>query len=317
MDKLAIVVPCYNEEEVLKIASQALREVLDDLAGKRKIAEDSFILFVNDGSIDSTWQIIKDLKKLDEHFTGISFSRNEGHQKAVLAGLKNSVEKSADLTISIDADLQDDVNAIIEMVKKYHQGYKVVYGVRSSRKKDSFLKRFTAQSYYKLLKFLGIELVYNHADFRLLSKEVVLSLSLYNEQDLYLRGIIPQIGFKSDKVYYQREERKAGVSKYNLRKMLKLASDGVYSFSLKPLRIVNIFAWILLIGGIIASICCFLLIPPLYGDYIIGCVVSLMCVLLSIVLFAISIVGNYVGRTYMESKKRPLYFISEDLDKNI
>ena len=316
MNKLYIVVPAYNEEEILKSSAEVLLNILKKLISDNLVCDESRILFVNDGSIDSTWQIIKDLKKLDEHFTGISFSRNEGHQKAVLAGLKNSVEKGADLTISIDADLQDDVNAIIEMVKKYHQGYKVVYGVRSSRKKDSFLKRFTAQSYYKLLKFLGIELVYNHADFRLLSKEAVLSLSLYNEQDLYLRGIIPQIGFKSDKVYYQREERKAGVSKYNLRKMLKLASDGVYSFSLKPLRIVNIFAWILLIGGIIASICCFLLIPPLYGDYIIGCVVSLMCVLLSIVLFAISIVGNYVGRTYMESKKRPLYFISEDLDKN-
>lgn len=316
MNKLFIVVPAYNEEEVLKDSAETLLNVLKDLINDKLIDEDSKILFVNDGSKDSTWDIIKNLNKKDAHFSGISFSRNEGHQKAVLAGLKNSIEKGADLTISIDADLQDDVNAIKEMVKMYHEGYKVVYGVRSSRKKDSFLKRFTAQTYYKILKCLGIELVYNHADFRLLSKEVVLSLLMYNEQDLYLRGIIPQIGYKSTCVYYQREERKAGVSKYNLRKMFKLASDGIYSFSLKPLKIVNLFAWILLLGGIVSSICCFILIPSFESSYLVGCIVSLMCVLVSIILFSISIVGNYVGRTYMESKKRPLYFISEDLDKN-
>ena len=238
MDKLAIVVPCYNEEEVLKIASEALRGVLDDLVRKEKISADSFILFVNDGSKDRTWELIE-----EEHSTypvqvcGVKLAGNVGHQYALTAGLITAMEMS-DVTISIDADLQDDINVIEDMIDKFHEGNDIVYGVRKERKTDTFFKRTTAQAFYKLMKLMGVKTVYNHADFRLMSKRAVEQFSKYRESNLFIRGMIPLIGYQTDSVYYDRKERVAGESKYPLKKMLALAFNGISSFSIKPISMI-------------------------------------------------------------------------------
>ena len=313
MDKLAIVVPCYNEEELLKIASEALRGVLDDLINKGKIAEDSFILFVNDGSKDRTWELIE-----EEHaahpvqVSGVKLAGNVGHQFALTAGLITAKDMS-DVTISIDADLQDDVNVIEEMIDKFHDGNDIVYGVRKERKTDTFFKRTTAQAFYKLMSLMGVKTVYNHADFRLMSKRAVEEFSKYKETNLFLRGMTPLIGYKTDSVYYDRKERVAGESKYPLKKMLALAFNGISSFSVKPISMI--------LGlGIIIIVCSFLALVYALISYCTGHVVAgWTSLILSIwflgglQLLAIGLVGQYIGKIYIEVKQRPRYNIEKIL----
>ena len=260
MDRLALVVPCYNEEAVIQISSEALRGVLSDLIQKNKIAEDSFVLFVDDGSKDKTWEIIENLAAENPHFIGMSQSRNRGHQNAVLAGLMESKDM-CDITISIDCDGQDDIKAMEAMVDAYHDGSEVVYGVRSKRDTDTFFKRFTAESFYKLLNKMGVEVVYNHADYRLISSRVLKEFANFKEVNLFLRGMIPLVGFKSSSVYYERHERIAGESHYPLSKMLGLAIDGITSLSIKPIRLitglgigVSILSFIGVIWAVIAQL---------------------------------------------------------------
>ena len=249
---LYIVIPCYNEEAVLPLTAPLFRQKLGDLIGAGKISDDSRVLFVNDGSRDSTWEIIQNLAKQDVHFAGISQSRNRGHQNAVLAGLMECRNR-CDITISIDCDGQDDINAMDRMVDAYAEGYDVVYGVRSSRETDSFFKRFTAQSYYKFLAAMGAEVVYNHADYRLVSSKVLEAFADYHEVNLYLRGLIPLVGFKSTKVEYSRAERMAGESHYPLKKMLGLAVDGITSLSVKPLHLITSIG---IFVAFVSFICC-------------------------------------------------------------
>ena len=238
MDKLAIVVPCYNEEEVLHIAADALRGVLDDLISKEKIAKDSFVLFVNDGSKDRTWELIEEEHKNHPvQICGVKLAGNVGHQYALTAGLITAMDMS-DVTVSIDADLQDDVAVIEEMIDKFHAGNDIVYGVRKERKTDTFFKRTTAQAFYKLMAFMGVKTIYNHADFRLMSKRAVEQFAKFKETNMFLRGMVPLIGYQSDSVYYDRKERVAGESKYPLKKMLALAFNGISSFSVKPISMI-------------------------------------------------------------------------------
>ena len=237
MDRLGIVVPCYNEEEVLKISSEALRQVLDDLVSKKKIAKDSFVLFVNDGSKDKTWELICEEHKAHKQVKGVNLAKNVGHQYALTAGLMTAKDM-CDVTVSIDADLQDDTSVIEEMIDKYHNGCDIVYGVRNSRKKDTFFKRTTAQGYYKMMNAMGVKTVYNHADFRLMSKRSLEAFDEYKETNLFLRGMVPLLGYKTDSVYYERKERVAGESKYPLKKMLALAFEGISSFSTKPIDLI-------------------------------------------------------------------------------
>ena len=253
---LFMVVPCYNEQEVITETTRRLKEKYEALIEKGKISPDSKVLYVNDGSKDNTWEMIRDIHNNDKMFRGLCLSRNRGHQNAVLAGLMQAKEE-ADMVISMDADLQDDIDAIDAMVDKYNEGYDVVYGVRNKRETDTFFKRFTAQAYYKLLLKLGVDIVYNHADFRLMSKRVLDNLENYKEVNLFLRGIVPMIGFPSTNVYYERHERYAGESKYPLKKMLHFAFDGVTSLSIKPIRLITtlgIFIFLLSIGILIYSI---------------------------------------------------------------
>ena len=231
MNTLYVVVPCYNEEEVLEETTKRLKEKLTNLINQKKISKNSKVMYVNDGSKDKTWELIKKISK-DTMFTGISLSRNRGHQNALLAGLMTAKEK-ADIIISMDADLQDDINAIDEMIKKYEEGNEIVYGVRSSRKKDSWFKKTTAEAFYKFMKIMGVDIIFNHADYRLASKKVLNELEKFEEVNLFLRGIFPLIGYKYDIVYYERNERFAGESKYPLKKMLNFAWDGITSFSVK------------------------------------------------------------------------------------
>lgn len=316
MTKLWIVVPCYNEEAVLNITAPIFLKKLCDLIAANKISDESRILFVNDGSKDSTWEIIKSLSKQDYHFIGISQSRNRGHQNAVLAGLMEAKDK-CDISISIDCDGQDDINAMDQMIEEYNKGNEVVYGVRNDRTTDTFFKKFTAQSFYKLLNSLGGEVVYNHADYRLISSRVLKEFADFKEVNLFLRGLIPLVGFKSTSVYYKRHERMAGESHYPLVKMLGLAIDGITSLSIKPIRMVTrtgIFVSVLGFIGIIWAI-----ITAVSGNAVAGWA-SLTCIVLflgGIQLISLGVIGEYVGKTYMESKGRPRYIISErtyDLD---
>ena len=310
---LYIVIPCYNEEKVLPITSKLFLEELEKLMGDNKVSPQSRILFVNDGSRDKTWEIIEDLSKEDEHFSGISLSRNRGHQNAVLAGLMDSKDK-CDITISIDCDGQDDITAMEEMVDKYAEGCEVVYGVRSSRKKDTFFKRFTAESFYKLLNSMGAEVVFNHADYRLISSRVLDEFAEFKEVNLFLRGMIPLVGFKSTSVYYERHERLAGESHYPLRKMLALAFDGITSLSIKPLSFITglglIVSLISFIGVLYAVIAYF------RGDAVSGwtSMTCIICMLGGIQLVSLGVIGQYIGKIYMESKHRPRYIISERTD---
>lgn len=311
---LYVVVPCYKEEAVLPETSKRLREKLHALMQAGKIAENSRVMFVNDGSKDRTWQIIEELHASDRLFSGVNLSRNRGHQNALLAGL-NTAMQYADMIISMDADLQDDINAMDAMIDAYHNGYDIVYGVRSSRKKDSFFKRFTAEGYYHLLQMMGVDIVFNHADYRLMSRRAVEGLAQFGETNVFLRGIVPQIGYPSTTVEYARAERFAGESKYPLKKMLAFAFDGITSFSLKPMRL------ILMLGAVIFALSLLMLIWTLV-DWLLGKTVSgwasLMCsiwMIGGIQLLSLGVIGEYIGKIYAESKKRPRYIIESILNQ--
>ena len=313
MDKLAIVVPCYNEEEVLKIASQALREVLEDLIRKEKIAEDSFILFVNDGSKDRTWELIEEEHRAyPTRICGVKLAGNVGHQFALTAGLLTAKDMS-DVTVSIDADLQDDVAVIEEMIDKFHAGCDIVYGVRKERKTDTFFKRTTAQAFYRVMSAMGVKTVYNHADFRLMSKRAVEEFSKYRETNLFLRGMIPLIGYQTDNVYYDRKERVAGESKYPLKKMVALAFNGISSFSVKPISLILGVGIFIIFFSILAAI--YALISYFTGHVVPGWTSLILSIwfLGGLQLLAIGLVGQYIGKIYIEVKGRPRYNIEKVL----
>ena len=306
---LFIVIPCYNEEEVLPITAPMFLNKLLSLVHEGKIADASRIMFVNDGSRDRTWEIISELSRSDEHYIGISQSRNRGHQNAVLAGLMEARGK-CDITISVDCDGHDDINAMDKMVDAYADGCDVVYGVRSSRETDTFFKRSTAQGFYKFLSLMGAEVVYNHADYRLISARALDALSEFHEVNLFLRGMVPLVGFKSTSVEYSRSERIAGESKYPLKKMIALAVDGITSLSVKPLRMIMSFgltvaliSFIGVIWAIVAAIC---------GDTVAGwaSTTCIVCFVGGVQLICMGIIGEYVGKIYMETKARPRYIIS-------
>ena len=310
---LYVVVPCYKEEEVLPETSKRLKAKLTALIAQGKISPRSRILFVNDGSKDRTWPIIEELHAQDRIFSGVNLSRNRGHQNALLAGLMTSVQY-ADMMVSMDADLQDDIDAMDKMIDAYHEGCDVVYGVRSSRKTDSFFKRFTAESFYKLMKAMGVDIVFNHADYRLMSRRAVEGLSQFKEVNLFLRGIVPQIGYSWTTVEYERAKRFAGESKYPLKKMLSFAFDGITSFSVKPLRL------ILFLGGVIFALSLVMLLWTLIR-WIAGATVSgwasLMCsiwMIGGIQLLALGVIGEYMGKVYSEAKARPRFIIERVLN---
>ena len=310
---LYVVVPCYKEEEVLPETSKRLKEKLTALIAQGKISPRSRILFVNDGSKDRTWPIIEELHASDRIFSGVNLSRNRGHQNALLAGLMTAVQH-ADMMVSMDADLQDDIDAMDRMIDAYHEGYDVVYGVRSSRKTDSFFKRFTAESFYKLMKAMGVDIVFNHADYRLMSRRAVEGLSQFKEVNLFLRGIVPQIGYSWTTVEYERAKRFAGESKYPLKKMLSFAFDGITSFSVKPMRL------ILVLGAVIFALSLVMLLWTLIR-WIAGATVSgwasLMCsiwMIGGIQLLALGVIGEYIGKVYSETKARPRFIIERVLN---
>lgn len=307
---LYIVIPCYNEQEVLPKTAPMFLDKLSQLISLDKISNDSRILFVNDGSSDETWEIINELSKADIHYKGISLSRNRGHQNALLAGLAEAQE-SCDVTISIDCDGQDDIDAMDKMLDLYLDGCDVVYGVRCDRESDALFKRTSAQTFYKLLNTMGVETVYNHADYRLLSSRVIAELQKFTEVNIYLRGMIPLVGFKSSTVQYTRTERLAGKSKYPLKKMISLALNGITSLSVKPIRIITAFGFmvsVLSAIGIIWSV-----IVALTGASVAGwaSTVSIICFLGGIQLLSLGVIGEYIGKIYLETKKRPRYIISE------
>lgn len=307
---LYIIIPCYNEETVLPITSDLFLKELQVLMSSKKVSGDSRIVFVNDGSHDTTWSIIKELSMKDNHFTGLCLSRNRGHQNAVLAGLMESKDK-CDITISIDCDGQDDISAMEEMVDQYMQGNEVVYGVRSKRDTDTFFKRFTAESFYKLLNVMGAEVVYNHADYRLMSSRVLNEFAKFGEVNLFLRGMVPLIGFKSATVYYERHERIAGESHYPLSKMLALAFDGITSLSVKPLSLITSFGFIVSVLSFIGVL--YAVISYLRGAAVSGwaSMICIICMLGGIQLICLGVIGQYIGKIYMEVKHRPRYIISE------
>ncbi|MCM1118971.1 MAG: glycosyltransferase family 2 protein [bacterium] len=314
MDRLAIVVPCYNEEEVLKIASKALREVLEDLVAKNKIDKGSFILFVNDGSKDRTWELIEEeQRQYPNQICGVKLAGNVGHQFALTAGLLTAMERS-DVTVSIDADLQDDVAVIEEMIDKFHAGNDIVYGVRRERKSDTFFKRTTAQAFYKLMALMGVKTIYNHADFRLMSKRAVEQFSQYRETNLFLRGMMPLIGYQTDSVYYDRKERVAGESKYPLKKMLALAFNGISSFSVKPISMIMGLGIFIIVCSILAAI--YALVSYFIGSVVPGWTSLILSIwfLGGLQLLAIGMVGQYIGKIYMEVKQRPRYNIEKILE---
>ncbi|WP_073080366.1 glycosyltransferase family 2 protein [Sporobacter termitidis] len=307
---LYIVVPCYNEEEVLRETASRLRGKMRALISAGKISGGSRVLFVNDGSRDKTWEMIRALSAEDALFTGVALSRNRGHQNALLAGLMTARGR-ADMVVSMDADLQDDVDAVDRMVDEYLSGADVVYGVRNKREKDAFLKRFTAEGYYKLLDAMGVEVVFNHADYRLLSARALDALSQYGERNMFIRGIIPMLGYKTATVTYERGERFAGESKYPLKKMLALASDGVYSLSMKPLRFITGLGVTLLV--LAAALLIYAIVRLCMGYTILDWKIVTISVwgVGGLILLALGIIGEYVGRAYMELKGRPRYHIGE------
>ena len=307
---LYIIVPCYNEEAVLPITAPMFLTKINELAAVGKISPESRVMFVNDGSRDRTWEIISELARDDEHYIGISQSRNRGHQNAVLAGLMEAREH-CDITISIDCDGQDDINAMDAMVDAYLDGCEVVYGVRSSRETDTFFKRFTAQSFYKFLSAMGAEVVYNHADYRLISARVLKEFANFREVNLFLRGLVPLVGFKSTTVSYSRAERIAGESHYPLKKMLALAFDGITSLSVKPIRMITGFGCIVSLLSFIAVI--WALIAHLTGNTVSGwaSTVCIVCFMGGVQLICLGVIGEYIGKIYMETKRRPRYIISE------
>ena len=307
---LYIVIPCYNEEKVLPITCELFLKKIITLVKKNKIDNNSRILFVNDGSKDRTWEIICELAKKDEHYMGISQSRNRGHQNAVLAGLMEAKDK-CDITISIDCDGQDDINAMDEMVDQYLDGSEIVYGVRSKRDTDTFFKRFTAEGFYKLMNLMGAEVVFNHADYRLVSSRVLKEFANFEEVNIFLRGMFPLVGFKSTSVYYERHERIAGESHYPLSKMLALAFDGITSLSIKPIRMITGlggFIAVLSFIGVIWSVVMAILGKTVTGWASMVCIISFIG---GVQLICLGVLGEYIGKIYMEVKHRPRYIISE------
>ena len=307
---LYIVIPCYNEQEVLPITAPLFLKKITDLAAAGKISSDSRVLFVNDGSKDATWDIIRGLANADEHYLGICQSRNRGHQNAVLAGLMEAKDR-CDITISIDCDGQDDINAMDGMVDAYRDGCDVVYGVRSKRDTDTFFKRFTAESFYKLLNAMGAEVVFNHADYRLMSARVLQEFSNFKEVNLFLRGMVPLVGFKSTSVTYERHERIAGESHYPLSKMLALAFDGITSLSVKPIRMITgfgVFVALISFLGVVWAV-----IQAILGHTVSGwaSMTSIICFVSGVQLICLGVIGEYIGKIYMETKARPRYIISE------
>ena len=307
---LYIVIPCYNEEQVLPITCSMFLEKIKSLVQKEKISDDSRVLFVNDGSKDKTWEIIKQLAKEDYHYKGISQSRNRGHQNAVLAGLMEAKDV-CDITISIDCDGQDDINAMDAMVDAYLDGCEIVYGVRSRRDTDTFFKRFTAEGFYKVMNWMGAEVVFNHADYRLVSSRVLQEFANYKEVNIFLRGMFPLVGFKSTSVYYERHERIAGESHYPLSKMLALAFDGITSLSVRPLHLITGLGCgiaVLSFIGVIWSV-----IVALTGHSVAGwaSMTSIVCFIGGVQLICLGVLGEYIGKIYMEVKHRPRYIISE------
>lgn len=309
---LYVVIPCYNEEEVLQETTKRLKEKLSSLIKEKIISPDSRVMYVNDGSKDKTWELIKEINEKEKLFTGICLSRNRGHQNALVAGLLTA-KNYADVIISMDADLQDDINAMDEMLKKYNEGCEVVYGVRSSRKKDTFFKKFTAEGFYKFMALMGVDIVFNHADYRLTSKRVLDEFSNYHEVNLFLRGMFPQIGFKSDIVYYERAERFAGESKYPLKKMLNFAWDGITSFSVKPIRLVLNLGILILILSVCMIIYC--IIRKFGGKTVEGWtfIVCSLWLLGGVQMLSLGVIGEYIGKIYSETKARPRYIIQEYL----
>ena len=307
---LYIVIPCYNEQEVLPITAPLFLQKINDLAAAGKISPNSRVLFVNDGSRDRTWEIINELAASDEHYVGICQSRNRGHQNAVLAGLREAKDR-CDITISIDCDGQDDINAMDGMVDAYRDGCDVVYGVRSKRDTDTFFKRFTAESFYKLLNAMGAEVVYNHADYRLMSARVLQEFAKFKEVNLFLRGMVPLVGFKSTSVAYERHERSAGESHYPLSKMLSLAFDGITSLSIKPIRFITGFGVIVALISFIGVI--WAMVEAILGLTVSGwaSMTSIICFVSGVQLICLGVIGEYIGKIYMETKHRPRYIISE------
>ena len=312
MEKLYIVIPCYNEEEVLDKTKTELKKKMNTLIQNKKIDKQSKVIFVNDGSKDKTWDLIQQFYQGDKLFGGINLSRNRGHQNALLAGLL-TVKDDADIVISMDADLQDDIDAIDLMIEKRKEGADVVYGVRNSRKKDSFFKRTTAQGFYRVMKMLGVDVIYNHADYRLTSRRVLDSLKDYREVNLFLRGIFPLIGFKSDIVYYERKERFAGKSKYPLKKMLNFAWDGITSFSVKPIRLVLNVGVVILILSLLMIL--YSVIQKVLGNTVDGWtfIVCSLWLLGGIQMLSLGIIGEYIGKIYSETKARPRYLVTDYL----
>lgn len=314
MDRLGIVVPCYNEEEVLKISAEALRKVLDDLIAKNKISKDSFVLFVNDGSKDRTWELIEEEHKSFPQIKGVNLAKNVGHQYALTAGLMTAKDM-CDVTVSIDADLQDDTSVIEEMIDKYHEGCDIVYGVRNSRKKDSFFKRTTAQGFYKIMSTMGVKTVYNHADFRLMSKRSLEAFSEYKETNLFLRGMVPLLGYKTECVYYERKERVAGESKYPLKKMVALAFEGISSFSTKPIDLILYLGFGIVMISIVMAVYAF--ISYFSGNVEAGWTSLMLSIWFigGVQLLSVGLIGKYIGKIYTEVKHRPRYNIECVLDE--
>ena len=313
-DVLYIVVPCYNEEEVLPETSARLKEKMSGLIAAGSIAENSRVLFVNDGSRDKTWQIISQLHDADPLFSGLKLSRNRGHQNALLAGLMTA-KQYADMVISMDADLQDDIDAIDQFVARYYEGNDIVYGVRSSRATDTAFKRGTAQGFYKFMRLLGVDIVDNHADYRLMSKRALEALSQYSEVNIFLRGIVPQLGFPTAIVTYERKERFAGESKYPLKKMLCFAFDGITSFSVKPIRFVTVLGVVLFIFSLFMLI--YALITKILGHTVAGwsTLMGSIWMIGGIQLLCLGLIGEYVGKVYSEVKRRPRYIIESFLNE--
>lgn len=308
MHKLYLVIPCYNEEQVILDTSEKLSAKMKKLIEDQMITPESRIVFVNDGSKDRTWEIISQLHNDDSIFQGIKLSRNKGHQNALLAGLM-TVKDQCDMTISLDADLQDDIDAIDRMVEKFESGFDIVYGVRSARETDTFFKKFTAEGFYKLIKFMGADIVFNHADYRLMSRRALEGLQSFKEVNLFLRGIVPMIGYKSDSVYYDRKERLAGESKYPLKKMLAFAWQGITSLSTKPIKMICV------LGAVIFFISIIMLIYAFISHFSASTVPGWTSTMLSVwaigglQLLAIGIIGEYIGKIYLETKERPKFIV--------
>lgn len=312
-DILYIVVPCYNEEAVLPETARRLKEKLNSLMGRELISPQSRILFVNDGSKDQTWRLICELHASDEVFSGVDLTRNRGHQNALLAGLMTAKTR-CDMAISMDADLQDDIDAVDRMVEEYYAGSDIVYGVRSSRKKDTFFKRFTAESFYRAMNFLGAETVFNHADYRLMSKRALEGLSEFREVNLFLRGIVPMIGYRTTTVEYERGERFAGESKYPLKKMLAFAMEGITGLSTKPIRYITMLGFLIFLVSVVMLIT--FIVKWALGMTVVGWA-SVICSVWAIgglILLSLGVIGEYIGKIYLETKARPRFLIREILD---